>query len=140
MQLSPTILFEDSCFHILFQLAENGQFKTGYHFGGNHTEGYLDLTTTTMALFGKSKGVALAFGAVGRAIEGKGKELLRCSRADVVSYEKLRDKKGRITGYNLFFRDGRALQMIFVKGPYQDGEQHVIILDLFLTQKHGVKV
>lgn len=134
-------LFSQSKIHIMFQLVANGMLKTGYHFGGNDLEGYIEIVPSSFTLYKKSKAVSLAFGAIGSAIEGKGKPLETIQRASVASFQKLRNKHGAVLGYTMLLQDGRVFKMTFVTmKPYKDGDLHVSILDRFLTQKINGKV
>ena len=78
---------------------------------GGDDDGNIDVYTDRIEFFKKSKGVALAFGAIGSAIEGKGKLFYTLRPADVVRHEKQLDAKGRLFYYVFSLRDGRAVRL-----------------------------
>ena len=78
---------------------------------GGDDEGNVDVYPDRIELFKKSKGVALAFGAIGSAIEGKGKLFYTLRPSDIVRHEKQLDAKGHLFYYIFSLRDGRALRL-----------------------------
>ena len=55
---------------------------------------------------------ALAFGAIGSAIEGKGKLFFTLTPAMVSRYQPMQDRKGNTVGYTFTLRDGRMLRLV----------------------------
>ena len=86
--------------------------KTGFQFGGADDEGSVDIAPSAMTLYRKSKGVALAFGAIGSAIEGKGKLVATIRPADIASFEK-NTNGGKFRDYRIHLKDGRLLKISF---------------------------
>ena len=85
-------------------------FSVNLVYPDKHNEiGDIRFTATEMIFFKKSKGVAIAFGFVGRAIEN-GKEVLRLNLADVVSGGKTRIGINPHV-YQLTFRDGSVYKL-----------------------------
>ena len=97
-----------------FQLCPERELKTGYHFGGNDDEGNVDIAPSRLTLYKKSKAVGLAFGAIGSAIEGKGKQFAVVRPEDIVSHEKT-TKNGRFQDYRVHLKDGRILKLAFIE-------------------------
>ena len=78
---------------------------------GGDDEGNVDVYPDRVELFRKSKGVALAFGAIGSAIEGKGKLYYTLTPAQVARHGKQTTKKGELAYYEFWLRDGRMLRL-----------------------------
>ena len=73
--------------------------------------GAVDVYSDRMDIFKKSTGVALAFGAIGSAIEGKGK-LFMTLRPEMVSQaRRVVNKKGKLEYYLFQLTDGRGLRV-----------------------------
>ena len=95
-----------------FLFAKPGKSTDGYHYGGNDG-GAVSIYSHQLVLYRKSKMVGAAFGVIGSAIEGRGKQYATIPREDVSSFEKRYNKKGRVQDYLLHFRDGRTLKIIY---------------------------
>lgn len=109
-----------------FQLCPERELKTGYHFGGNEDEGHLYISAEQLTLYKKSKAVGIAFGAIGSAIEGKGKQLAVIVPGDIASHE-----KASKNDYRIHLKDGRILKVSFFP---RDLEASLSALDQFLSQ------
>ena len=109
-----------------FQLCPERELKTGYHFGGNEDEGHLYISAEQLTLYKKSKAVGMAFGAIGSAIEGKGKQLAVIVPGDIASHE-----KASKNDYRIHLKDGRILKVSFFP---RDLEASLSALDQFLSQ------
>ena len=88
---------------IYFIGTENDAHK--YRFGGN-PEGTLELYEDRIDVFKKSKVVSSAFGAIGSAIEGKGKPEASISKEMITNYKKNKNNK-----YVLYLKDGNVLDV-----------------------------
>ena len=93
----------------IFRLAEADKLN-GFKMGGDDN-GNVDVYGDRLELFRKSTGVALAFGAIGSAIEGKGKLFLTLRPDMVTLTQPMEDKKGRLCGFVFTLRDGRMLRL-----------------------------
>ena len=113
-----------------FQLCREGELKTGYHFGGTDQGGTIEIAPSSLTLYVKSVGVAVAFGAIGSALEGKGKLLASIRPEDIASYEK-NTKNGRFQDYQIHLKDGRVLKVGFVSNKL---ETILFDMDQFLSQ------
>ena len=107
-----TVSFAPVSSQIAFQLCAESELKTGFQFGGADDEGSVDIEPSAMTLYKKSKGVALAFGAIGSAIEGKGKLVATIRPADIASFEK-NTNGGKFRDYRIHLKDGRLLKISF---------------------------
>ncbi len=72
----------------------------------------------------------MAFGAIGSALEGKGKLLASIRPEDIASYEK-NTKNGRFQDYQIHLKDGRVLKVGFVSNKL---ETILFDMDQFLSQ------
>ena len=113
-----------------FQLCLERELKTGYHFGGNDEEGNVDIAPSQLTLYKKSKAVGLAFGAIGSAIEGKGKRFAAVRPGEIASHEKVM-KNGRFQDYRVHLKDGRILKLAFIERKL---EPILYAMDQFLSQ------
>ena len=95
-----------------FLFAKPGKSTDGYHYGGNDG-GAVSIYSHQLILYRKSRMVGAAFGVIGSAIEGRGKQYATIPREDVSSFEKRYNKKGRVQDYLLHFKDGRTLKIIY---------------------------
>ena len=108
-----------------FILGQPGKVD-GYHWGGDDN-GYAQIRRGGLSLSKKSKFVAAATGAIGSMIEGKGKDFLSISRAEVLSFRKVESK--RLMVYYLSLASGQELKLYFVG----DGQtEKNAAMDLFL--------
>ena len=108
-----------------FILGQPGKVD-GYHWGGDDN-GYAQIRRGGLSLSKKSKFVAAATGAIGSMIEGKGKDFLSISRAEVLSFRKVERK--RLMVYYLSLASGQELKLYFVG----DGQtEKNAAMDLFL--------
>ena len=72
----------------------------------------------------------MTFGAIGSAIEGKGKQVAVIRPQEIASFEK-NMKNGRFSDYQIHLKDGRLLKLSFL-GFNPDAS--VRAADSFLTQ------
>jgi len=70
--------------------------------------------------------VGAAFGVIGSAIEGRGKQYATILREEVNTSEKRYTKKGKVQDYLLHLKDGRTLKLISNNGSF------VYAMDQFL--------
>lgn len=96
--------------HCVFRLAEAEKLNS-FKMGGDDN-GNVDVYGDRLELFRKSAGVAMAFGAIGSAIEGKGKLFFTLTPAMVSRYQPMQDRKGNTVGYTFTLRDGRMLRLV----------------------------
>ena len=108
-----------------FIFADPGKSTDGYHFGGNDG-GAVSVYSHQLILYRKSKMVGYAFGVIGSAIEGRGKQYATIPRDEVISFEKRLTKKGKVQDYLLHLKDGRTLKIISNHGSF------VYAMDQFL--------
>ena len=113
-----------------FQLCAEGALVTGYKFGGADEGGTIDIAPSGLTLYRKSKAVGLAFGAIGSAIEGKGKQFATIRPEDIKSFEK-NTKNGRFLDYRIHLKDGRVLKVSFVTAQL---DSVISAADKFLSQ------
>lgn len=73
--------------------------------------GAVDVYSDRMDIFKKSTGVALAFGAIGSAIEGKGKLFMTLRPEMVYQARRVVNKKGKLEHYVFQLTDGRGLRV-----------------------------
>lgn len=109
-----------------FQLCPENELKTGYKFGGTDKEGTIEIAPSALTVYGKSKGVALAFGVIGSAIEGKGKLLETIRPEAIASF-----KKANRNDYRIHLKDGRVLKVVFLSIQL---EAVLSAVDQFLSQ------
>lgn len=102
---------EDRC---AFRL-EVPEKLNSYRFGGDDN-GYVDVYSDRLELFIKSKATALAFGAIGSAIEGKGKLYFTLRPSMVLNFQKQTNSKGALQHYLFTLSDGRMLRLQPVRG------------------------
>ena len=102
-----------------FIFADPGKSTDGYHFGGNDG-GAVSIYSHQLILYRKSKMVGAAFGVIGSAIEGRGKQYATISREEVITFEKRYSKKGRVQDYLLHLKDGRTLKILSNNGTFVD--------------------
>ena len=96
--------------HCVFRLAEAEKLNS-FKMGGDDN-GNVDVYGDRLEIFKKSAGVAMAFGAIGSAIEGKGKLFFTLTPAMVSRYQPMQDRKGNTVGYTFTLRDGRMLRLV----------------------------
>lgn len=113
-----------------FQLCAEGALVTGYKFGGADEGGTIDIAPSGLTLYRKSKAVGLAFGAIGSAIEGKGKQFATIRPEDIKSFEK-NTKNGRFLDYRIHLKDGRVLKVSFITTQL---DSVISAADKFLSQ------
>ena len=113
-----------------FQLCAEGALVTGYKFGGADEGGTIDIAPSGLTLYRKSKAVGLAFGAIGSAIEGKGKQFATIRPEDIKSFEK-NTKNGRFLDYRIHLKDGRVLKVSFIATQL---DSVISAADKFLSQ------
>ena len=113
-----------------FQLCAEGALVTGYKFGGADEGGTIDIAPSGLTLYRKSKAVGLAFGVIGSAIEGKGKQIATIRPEDIKSFEK-NTKNGRLLDYRIHLKDGRVLKVSFVAAQL---DSMISAADKFLSQ------
>ncbi|MDO4851786.1 MAG: zinc ribbon domain-containing protein [Clostridia bacterium] len=113
-----------------FQLCAEGALVTGYKFGGADEGGTIDIAPSGLTLYRKSMAVGLAFGAIGSAIEGKGKQIATIRPEDIKSFEK-NTKNGRFLDYRIHLKDGRVLKVSFVAAQL---DSVISAADKFLSQ------
>ena len=125
-----TVSFSSITFPCAFQLCPQGNLKTGYHFGGADDEGNIDLSPSVMAVYRKSKMVGAAFGLIGSAIEGKGKQIAAVHPQNITSFEK-EAKKHNIYEYRIYLKDRQVLKLLA-----SDSRKVSVIstIDKFLSQ------
>lgn len=113
-----------------FQLCAEGALVTGYKFGGADEGGTIDIAPSGLTLYRKSKAVGLAFGVIGSAIEGKGKQIAAIRPEDIKSFEK-NTKNGRFLDYRIHLKDGRVLKVSFAAAQL---DSVISAADKFLSQ------
>jgi len=125
-----TVSFAPVTFPCAFQLCPQGSLKTGYRFGGADDEGNIDLSPSCMTVYRKSKMVGAAFGIIGSAIEGKGKQIADVRPQDISSFEK-EAKKHNVYEYRIYLKDRQVLKLLA-----QDSRKVSVIsaVDRFLSQ------
>jgi hypothetical protein len=107
---SGTLLASGGCNFRLTTPDKLSSFRMGGDDFGN-----MDVYSDRIELFKKSAGVAVAFGMIGSAIEGKGKSFFTLWPAQVVRVEKVLNKKGALAWYVFSLNDGRALRLVLDK-------------------------
>ncbi len=125
-----TVSFAPVTFPCAFQLCPQGSLKTGYRFGGADDEGNIDLSPSCMTVYRKSKMVGAAFGIIGSAIEGKGKQIADIRPQDISSFEK-EAKNHNVYEYRIYLKDRQVLKLLA-----QDSRKVSVIstVDRFLSQ------
>lgn len=97
----------DSCVFRLDLPEKMNSFKMGGDDNGN-----VDVYPDRLEIFKKSKATALAFGAIGSAIEGKGKLFFTLYPAMVRNFQKQLNKKGALHYYLFTLSDGQMLRLM----------------------------
>ncbi len=96
---------------------------------GGLPAGTLDIYPERLDVFRKSIGVRIVFGAIGSAIEGKGKPEITIPRDMITSVEKKNDKKGRLQECILMLADGRCFSFS-MPGRYKENVVNALLIFL----------
>ena len=110
--------------------SELNRFRMGRKYEDSTVEVYSD----RLDVYKKSSFVAGAFGAVGSAVEGKGKYFARIMGRQILSYENIVDVNGGRIGYRMMLDDGR----LFLFNPSGSGSKKRAsfeAIDAFLRQR-----